>query len=318
MRRIATLAFSMLLATSALASTDTIRKGFNVAPGGTLRLTAGTGSIKIVTGGTGVAIEVIRTADGRDGEERMRNHKIDIQQSGNDVLIDAPLEARRGLIFNWSDYEVQWNIRVPSAYNLDVRTSGGSIELADIGGTVKARTSGGSIRTGRLAGESELKTSGGSIRVASAAAPLNVKTSGGSIRIGDTTASVDAKTSGGSIHLGRIGGDVAAHTSGGGIEIEGAAGRIDAATSGGSIDAKITGPLSGDSRLSTSGGHVHIALAKGLNLEVDAKSSGRIDSDVPVTIEGSMSRNRLRGRIGSGGPSLVLRSSGGGIRIRSI
>jgi len=318
MRRIAIFALSTLLATSAFASTDTIRKGFNVAPGGTLRLDTGLGKIKIVSGGTGVAIEVVRTADGRDGEERMRSHKIDIRQSGNDVVIDAPLESRRGSFFNWSDYEVQWNIRVPSSYNLDVRTSGGSIELADIGGTVQARTSGGSIRTGRLAGESTLKTSGGSIRVASAGAPLVVATSGGSIRIGDTTGSVEARTSGGSIHVGRIGGDLVAKTSGGGIEIDGNAGRIDATTSGGSIDAKITSPLGGDSRLSTSGGHVHVAIANGVNLDIDAKSSGRIDSDIPVTMEGSVSRNKLRGRIGTGGPSLVLRSSGGGIRIRNI
>lgn len=318
MRRIAIFALSTLLATSAFASTDTIRKGFNVAPGGTLHLSTGTGKIKIVSGGTGVAIEVVRTADGRAGEEQMRNHKIDIRQNGNDVVIDAPLEARRGLIFNWSDYEVQWNIRVPATYNLDVRTAGGSIELADIGGTVQARTSGGSIRTGRLAGASKLKTSGGAIRVASAAAPIEVATSGGSIHIGDTTASVEAKTSGGSIRLGSIGGDIVAKTSGGSIEIEGNAGRIEATTSGGSIDAKITGPLKSDSRLSTSGGHVWVAIAPGIGVEIDAKSSGRVESDVPVTIQGSVSRTSLRGQIGTGGPSLVLRSSGGGIRIRNI
>lgn len=318
MRRLATLTVSLLLATSAFASTDTIRKGFNVAPGGTLRLSAATGRIKVVSGGTGVAIEVVRKADGGDAEERMRKHKISFHQNGNDVVIDDELEARRGLFFNWSDYEVQWNIRVPSNYNLDVRTSGGSIELADIGGTVQARTSGGSIRTGRLSGASSLRTSGGAIAVASANAPLEVRTSGGSIRIGDTAASVDAKTSGGSIHLGRIGGDLAANTSGGGIEIEGATGRIEATTSGGSIHAKITGPLAHDSRLSTSGGSVNVAIAKGVGAEIDAKSSGRVESEVAVTINGSISRNSLRGRIGNGGPTLVLRSSGGGIRIRNI
>jgi hypothetical protein len=322
MRRTATIVLSSLLATlfavNVFGSTDTIRKGFNVAPGGTLRLSAGTGNVKIVSGGTGVAIEIIRTADGKRAEERLREHRIEISQSGNDVIIDGTMKEKWGLRFDWSDYDVQWNVRVPSTYNVEVKTAGGSIELADIGGTVQARTAGGHIRTGRLAGKSDLKTAGGSIHVASAGAPLEVSTAGGSITIGNTAGSVDAHTSGGSIHLGTIGGSVVARTSGGGIDIEGAVGSIDASTSGGSIEAKIAGALREDSRLSTSGGHVTLAIAAGVGAEVDAKSSGTIRSDLPITVNGSIGRNELRGRLGSGGPRLVLRSSGGGIRLKTL
>lgn len=318
MRRIATILLSSLLATTALASTDTIRKGFNVTPGGTLRLTAGTGNVKIVSGGTGVAIEIVRKAEGRRAEERLRKHQIDIRQSGNDVVIDGSLPDVWGLSFDWSDYEVQWNVRVPATYNVEVRTSGGSIELADIGGTVNARTSGGHIRTGRVAGASSLRTSGGSITVGGAAAPVDARTSGGSIEIGNATAAVEARTSGGSIHLGAINGSVIARTSGGGIEIDGASGHVDAQTSGGSIEAKISGPLHEGSELSTSGGNVTLLLAPGVNVNIDAKSTGSIHSDLPITVEGSIGRNELRGRIGSGGPKLVLRSTGGGIRLRSM
>lgn len=320
MRRIATLVLSSLLTTTVFASTDTIRKGFNVAPGGTLRLTAGLGNVTIVSGGTGVAIEIVRTAEGRQAEERLRDHRIDIRQSGNDVIVDGALKERRSRIFHWDDddYEVKWNIRVPATYNVDVRTSGGSIELADIGGTVSARTSGGSIRTGRLAGASSLRTSGGSINVGAASAPVNAHTSGGSIRVASAASSVEAKTSGGSIHLGDIRGSIVAKTSGGGIDIDRASGNIDATTSGGSIEATMTGQPRGDSRLSTSGGNVTLTLAKGVGAEIDARSSGSIRSDLPITVEGAIDRNELRGRVGNGGPAVVLRSSGGGIRLRTL
>ncbi len=319
MRRLAPFALSILLAIPALASEDVIRKGFTVGEGGTLRLDAEIGSIKIVSGGTGVAVEIVRKAKGRDGEERMRDHRITFEQQGNDVVIESDRDDHDWGFFNRGEYDVQWNIRVPARYNLDVRTSGGSIDLANIGGSVDARTSGGSIKTGTLAGRATLKTSGGSIKVGGAAAELEAHTSGGSIEIGDTTGRVDAKTSGGSITLARVGGDVHAHTSGGGIRIEDAGGTIDASTSGGSITARLSRQLSGDSRLSTSGGGVSVSLANGVKLDLDAHASGGgVSSDVPITVRGTQDDDSLRGQINGGGPKLTLRSSGGGIRVKAL
>jgi hypothetical protein len=317
LRRIATLSLALFLASSAFAAGDTIRKGFNVAAGGTLRLDAGTGSIRIVTGGTGVAVEVIRKARGQGADDVLREHKIDFSQSGNDVVITSDFENHWDHWF--SDYEVQWNIRVPAQYNLDVKTSGGSIDLADIGGTVAAHTSGGSIRTGHLAGASKLTSSGGSITVGGAAAEVSANTSGGSIDIGDTASNVEAHTSGGSISLAHIAGEVLARTSGGNIRIEDAKGRVDASTSGGSITASISRQPSGDSRLTTSGGGVTVNLASGIGVELDAHASGGgVHSDVPTTIQGTQDDDTLRGRVNGGGPKLVLRSSGGGIHVREM
>jgi hypothetical protein len=294
-------AAALTLATAASAAQDTIRKGFNVAEGGTLRLDSDIGEVTIVSGGTGVAIEVIRKATGRKGDEQLRDHHIEFKQSGNDVVIDSDFDSSESWT-KWirfsDDYEVQWNIRVPAHYNVEVKTSGGGIDLADIGGTVDARTSGGGIKTGRITGNATLKTSGGSIKV------------------GGANADLIAHTSGGSITLARVGGKVYARTSGGGIRIEDASGSVDASTSGGSITARLSRQPQGDSRLSTSGGGVTVSIAGGLDLELDAHASGGgVTSDIPITVQGTQDDDSLRGRIGSGGPKLVLRSSGGGIRV---
>ena len=311
------LALSLAIASTAYAAEDTIRKGFNVADGGTLRLEAGVGSIKIVSGGTGVAVEIVRKARGRDGEQTLRDHKITFAQQGNDVVIKGDFE-RENHWFQWFDeYDVQWNIRVPSHYNVDLQTSGGSIDLSKVGGTVLARTSGGSISAGQLGGTATLKTSGGSIQVAGANGALVAKTSGGSIRIGDTAGPVEARTSGGSISLANVNGTVVAHTSGGGIHIEGAMGSIDASTSGGSIQAEMLRQPTGDSRLSTSGGGVVVTMADRIAVDIDARASGGgVTSDVPVTIMGRQDDDQLNGKINGGGPKLVLRTSGGGIRLK--
>jgi hypothetical protein len=326
MRRLPILSLALVtalsLAATARAADDTIRKGFNVADGGTLRLKAGIGDITIVTGGKGVAIEVIRKADGRRGEERLREHKIEFQQSGNDVIIDGDTDkdTRWNGWFNLSDdYDVQWNIRVPSHYNVDVRTSGGSIDLGDIGGTTEAHTSGGGIKAGKLAGKSNLYTSGGGIRIAGATSEVIAHTSGGGIEVGDTTGNVEVKTSGGSITLSRVGGSVVAHTSGGGIRVDDAMGAVDASTSGGSITARLSRQPRGDSRLATSGGSVTVSIAGGVGVELDAHASGGgVSSDLPITVQGTQDEDSLRGRIGGGGPKLVLRSSGGGVRIKGL
>ena len=313
MRRLLTLTLALAIAIPALAAQDTIRRGFNVTDGGTLRLTAGIGNVTVVSGGNGVAIEIVRESHGRRGEEMMREHDIDIRQSGNDVIIDGKLDRGNSWFRIWDsdDYEVKWNIRVPARYNVDLSTSGGSINLADMGGTVEARTSGGGIRTGKLGGTANLRTSGGSVTVAGGSGKVNAHTSGGSIEIGDTTGEVEAKTSGGGIRLGRVGGSVLARTSGGSIRIDDASGAVDASTSGGSITATLSGQPRGDSRLSTSGGGVTVSLAGGISVDVDAKASGGgVHSDVPVTVQGTQDEGEL--------PKLVLRTSGGGIRLKSL
>lgn len=312
-------ALALLLIASTTFADETIRKGFNVPDGGTLRLDAGIGDITVIAGGTGVAVEVVRKARGRDGEKLMRDHKITFEQQGNDVVIKGDRDREIRWFGGWwgNDYEVDWNIRVPSRYNVELKTSGGSIELANLGGTVDARTSGGSIEAGKLSGEAILRTSGGSIKIEGASARVQARTSGGSIRIGATTGPVEARTSGGSITIEGTGGDVVAHTSGGGIRIAGAMGRVDASTSGGSITAELLRQPSGDSRLATSGGGVTVSIAEGVGFELDARASGGgVSSDVPITVMGRQDDDSLAGTVGRGGPRLVLRTSGGGIRVK--
>jgi DUF4097 and DUF4098 domain-containing protein YvlB len=320
MRRLIAPAIAFLFAFSALAAQDVIKKGFNVAAGGTLHLDHANGDIKVVTGGSGVAVEITRKSRGRDAEKRLADHKITFSQNGNDVTITSDDDRDHGFRwFDWDDYEVQWNIRVPAHYNVDVSTSGGSIDLADIGGTTIARTSGGDIETGRLGGESTLKTSGGGIKVAGGSGKLIAHTSGGSIDIGDVSGAVEAKTSGGDITLARIEGDVLARSSGGGITIDNAMGSVDATTSGGSIRARMSRQPNGDSKLSTSGGGVTLSLAPSISVDLDARASGGgVTSDVPVTVQGTQEDDSLQGRVNGGGPKLVLRTSGGGIKVKSM
>jgi DUF4097 and DUF4098 domain-containing protein YvlB len=297
MRR-ATLVSSILLLTAfASANADVIRKGFNVAEGGTLTLDADVGDVKIVSGGTGVAVEITRT--GR--EDLLKLNDITFDQSGNDVSIRSRYQ-HSGHWFNWNnnnDIRIRYNVRVPSHYNVKLSTSGGDVNVDDLNGTANIHTSGGDIKAAHLNGAAVLHTSGGDIEI---------ENSGGT---------VEAKTSGGSIEIGRAASTVYARTSGGSIRIRDAFDSIDASTSGGSIHARITGQPRSDSRLSTSGGDVILELPANVGASVDAHTSGGgIDTDIPVTIMGRKDEDTLVGTVGGGGPKLVLRTSGGGISLK--
>jgi hypothetical protein len=317
MRRTLAIAAAIAITVTVNASThDTIRKGFNVAEGGTLHLDAGSGDVKVVTGGTGVAIEIQRDARNQSYLDR---YKLSFEQSGNDVTIVGKYDQPFHFFSFGDDLRIRFNIRVPSHYNLDIETSGGDVDLSDVNGTVKAHTSGGDVKGGHLTGAITLSTSGGDVEVAGVTGPVVMKTSGGDIELGDASSTAELKTSGGTIKVHHIGGDLYARTSGGSIKIEEAAGAIDASTSGGSVTARFSTTPRAESKLSTSGGNITVSLPPSAALDLDAHASGGgVDSDLPVTIQGHHDEDTLTGKINGGGPRLLLRTSGGSIAVKRL
>lgn len=300
---------------------DTVQRSFQVGSGGLLTLRADLGSVRVQSHpGDTVEVEVRRRVRGSaaEAEEVLRNLRLDIQQRGGDVSVEAEYQRR---LFSWgrNPLSLEFNILVPSRYNLDLRTSGGTISVSDLEGEIRAGTSGGSLRFGSIRGPVQARTSGGNIELAGSEGRAEVSTSGGSIRIGEVAGDVTAKTSGGSISISRARGSVTAETSGGSIKVEDVSGHLQASTSGGSVTATISEQPRDGSRLATSGGSVNLYLAEHVGLDVDARTSGgRVVTDFPITVQGVLERTSMRGSINGGGPSLTLRTSGGNIHLRRL
>lgn len=303
---------------------DHIKKSFRVASGGRLILETDRGSIEVRTAETNARPEAEVTAETNTRLEvevkEAAGLAVEFTQSGNDVHIRGKEKGRPGFwlwlwwVDNWRG--PQFVISVPAKYNVDLHTSGGSISVADLEGEVRSRTTGGSLHFGHIRGPVWGKTSGGSIALAGCVHAAKVQTSGGNVRIGEVDGDVNAHTSGGSIHVAKATGRVVAGTSGGSIEVEEVRGAIEATTSGGSVTARISRQPQGDSRLETSGGNVAVFLAETIGVEVDAKTSGgRVTTELPVTVRGGLSETALQAKINNGGPKLILRTSGGNIRL---
>ena len=85
----------------------------------------------------------------------------------------------------------------------------------------------------------------------------------------------------------------------------------------GSGDIEVEGEATGDWRLTASSGGITIRLPSDAAFDLEAEtSSGGIDIDHPLTTQGSIRRNRVRGQVRGGGVLIELKTSSGTIRIR--
>jgi DUF4097 and DUF4098 domain-containing protein YvlB len=272
------IALVLIAATPLQAAEKKLDRSFTVSPGGTLVVDAEGGSVRVTgTDGNAVVVHMVFRGSERD----LENATLDAVQQNNDVTVTMRRKSQRSWFWwgGWSgDQDIE--VTVPRRYAIDVRTSGGSIELRNTEGTASLRTSGGDISAQNITGKVELKTSGGTIRA-------------DGIR-GD----IDANTSGGDVRLLQVDGKIRAHTSGGSVRcsLVGANRGISATTSGGDVELTLPRSTSGNLEASTSGGDVR--------------------SELPVTSTVS-DDSRLQGPINGGGAPIYARTSGGSIALRA-
>lgn len=284
--------FSLLMASQARSATEQVDKTFSVKSGGTLVIESSQGSIHIETWDK-EQVDIVVKKRARN-EKRLQEFKLNFVQTGNDILIEGSSDGSWG-----NKVSVNFLIKVPSKYNLDLQTGGGSIKVADITGNVKVNTSGGSIKIANVAkGNVKAETSGGSIKVGDVNGDLDVNTSGGSINLGKITGLSLIETSGGSIKLVSGGKNVKAETAGGSITIGPVKGNVEVDTAGGSIKV---GKAEGTVKADTSGGSIRVEGSKGeINVETAGGSIYVASSGGPVkadTAGGSISIKQANGFI---------------------
>lgn len=309
MKSIPSLLFVAVFAVSAHADVDrVVEKTFTAHPGGTLQVSTQSGRIEVQTSNDGTvkvtAREHIHADSDSEADALLAKLTLTVEQRDNGVSAIAKYEDQPwGFHWNsWPPVQVEFIVVVPARYNVDLRTSGGGIEVADLDGTLLARTSGGSVTLGHISGDVDARTSGGGMRLAAGGAKVRLTTSGGSIRVGRAAGPTDLRTSGGS------------------IEIDAAQDTLLAHTRGGSVHAAFVGPLKGDCSLSTSAGQIRVSVDAGAGFDLDAATSaGAVETQgLAVTIDsGVFDRSKIVGVVGAGGPMLRLRSSAGSIVIET-
>ncbi len=314
---------------AAQAAEKRLDRTFSVAPGGRLTIESEGSDLRVEgTSGNQVVVHILVTGS----ERAVERITLSAEQSGSDVAVVTKQGSGK-----WTDWLGGWNldgkieVKVPRDYNIDIRTSGGDMTVAQLRGSARGRTSGGDIRITEVQGPVDMSTSGGDVRVEQIEGETRLNTSGGDIEIVRVNGNLDAKTSGGYIHLDDVAGKVNARTSSGNVIARGIRGDSDLKTSGGDIRATIDGKIAahtsggdvtaelvGANRgisVSSSGGDLTVRVPKDTKGELNAATSGgSVRTELPVTTT-EMGEHRLTGTINGGGDPIYARTSGGSIKV---
>jgi DUF4097 and DUF4098 domain-containing protein YvlB len=224
------------------------------------------------------------------GATRQAVESIDIKatQDGDRIEVEVKRprdESFSGIGFHRSAH-AKLIVSVPRETNVIARTGDGSIRIGGLSGRVQLHTGDGSIRAADVSGELSLSTGDGSINVDRAEGRLDVETGDGGVDVTGRLAAVKLHTGDGSIVY-----------------------RVEPGTA-----------MSDDWEISTGDGSVALYLPSSFNAELDAHTGdGSIRNDLSVEGESVDTKNRrtVRGRLGSGGRLLRVRTGDGTIRLRA-
>jgi DUF4097 and DUF4098 domain-containing protein YvlB len=324
-RRAAVIVAAVMLMTActveAQRAEGSFEKTLTVGSQTEIEIMSGSGSIEVRQGSVG-RLEIrakVRAGDwgwsrsGVSAQERVKRVEANppIEQQGNTVRIGdiKDPDLRDGV-------SISYEVTVPPGTALRSKSGSGSQHIEGVDGDVVVSTGSGSVNVRRSGGRVRASTGSGGITAQDVGGAFEASTGSGSIDGTGVKGPISARTSSGSIEVTQTGGgDVEASSSSGSIKVRGVQGAVRASTTSGSL--AIEGQMARDWRLSSSSGHVTVSVPANQGFELDASSSsGRIDTDFPITVSGTIGKHALRGAARGGGPLLHVRTSSGGISIQ--
>ena len=249
------------------------------APAVTVRVEMFNGPIEVRAGAPGRVSAVVTTrgSGSSNADAEADRAKIQVTLDANpdgSVLLRAVYGPNPSSPNNRAASAV---VEVPPAATLDLRTSNGAVTTVGVSGAVDARTSNGAVTLADLGAGATVRTSNGAVEIAGAGI-LDVETSNGRVAIEGTAATLRASTSNG--------------------------------------DLSFKGTFSdGAQQLRTSNNPITVRLPADASFALDASTSNaNVTLDgFSITTSGAASGATLQGTVGTGGPSVTLRTSNAAI-----
>jgi len=150
-------------------------KSLSATPGGLLELDLETGGAVEIQGWDRREVSVRSRLAGSD----WRGSRVEVTSRANGVRVHC-FQADRATSYTTSH---EFQIRVPSAYDVRLRSAGGDVAIADVSGSFRGSTGGGHLQLERDRGQANLTTGGGDIEVSDSHLAGAVMTGGGTVRL---------------------------------------------------------------------------------------------------------------------------------------
>jgi lia operon protein LiaG len=302
---------------------------------GTVRMEAGTG--------TDVAVEVTRggsdgerlTVNASGGQLRVRYPSDDIVYREDDrgrstttltVRDDGSFgggfgsggrRVRVRSYGNGLEAHADLRVSVPRGKRVEIHLAAGEVSVVNVDGDLRLDVHAARVRATGTKGRLSVDAGSGSVQVDEAEGELDVNTGSGSTRVtGFRGASLSVDAGSGSITARDVTVErFTAEAGSGRVSADGLATddlRVD--TGSGGVELSLT-RVPRSSNIDTGSGSVRLALPADANADLEISTgSGRISSDFAVTMD-RIERRALRGRLGDGGPRIMVDTGSGSVRL---
>ncbi len=231
-------------------------------------------------------------------EELLGTMSIAFDISDDQIKIEVLCPDKR----NNESYGADIEIKVPASTITDLNTSYGKIEVTGLTGDCRAVSSFAAIEVSDIIGELNLNTSYGDVKVKNCQAEdMRLHTSFSGINVKDSKGDIEALTSYGNIKVEKtLSHEVRLNTSFSDINYKG----LD-------IEEGFIGDFN------TSYGHVSVSGMKDFTGKVEMSTSyGEVKTDLPITVQGRISQDRISGKIADGKGSIKIVNSFGNIDLK--
>jgi hypothetical protein len=273
-------------------SDEVFTRSEDVARGEWFRFFSPTGKIT-VTEGRGSEVEV-------RAEKVLRSGRVDdigfvVRRSGGGVTICAVYEDRDQCTNEGVRSDRRWNDRRnfrPPTLEVFIRVPAGT----------------------RL----HVVSGNGDVAVSGTQAELVARSGNGTVRVNGANGEVDAASGNGAVTVENVRGPVTASSGNGDVRVRAIRGPVSARSGNGDLIISMN-EMSRDDNMdfTTGNGRIQITLPRDFSAEIDASTSnGGIRTDFPIQVTGRITRTRVRGTIGRGGPRIRLVSGNGSIELR--
>lgn len=286
--------YALLLAAAVVASaceinlnaqnvTEREEKRFTVSGPPQLELATFDGSVEVTSWDRPDVLVVVEKR--APNAESARSIQVNVTQDGNriSVMVVQPRDEFTGIGINVRR-SAALIVSVPRTADVSVRSGDGAVSIDGVTGRIDLNTGDGGIRGQRLDGE------------------ITIRTGDGAVALDDVRGALEVSTGDGGIRAGGVFERFKAHTGDGAVAVRASAGSRTAA----------------EWEITTGDGSVTLELPEGFDAALDARTGdGRVSTD-GLTLsdrQESESGREVRGRVGSGGNALKVRTGDGSIRL---
>ncbi len=230
-----------------------------------------------------VAVTIEKRAHNKDEAAQIDVHA---EQRGDHIVVDVRLpKGGRMINFGWNNASAKLIVTLPAASNVEARSGDGSIDIERVSGAVTLRSGDGNIHGRELTGDVKVHTGDGTVKLDQVSGVLDAESGDGDITVAGTMTNVRVRTGDGSVTI--------------------------RAAAGSNAD--------GDWNITTGDGSIVFEVPDGFGAELDAHTGdGRIHmQDVTLSnVTGAIGKSSVRGRLGSGGHTVRVRTGDGSITLR--